>query len=201
MDYHVTSIMLFALSSSITPGPNNIMIMTSGLNFGIRKSLPLLLGISVGFAILTLLVGIGFGEIFNRYPQVIYMIKIIGTTYLLYLAYLIAKSKKIDRQQIKNFGFIKGVLFQWVNAKAWIVTIGAISAFTNTEDSYLIQILTITSIFFLLSIPCSITWLFFGSIFQKYTRNATYLRIFNLSMSVLLLISTIPVIKDILLQW
>ncbi|RTR35487.1 LysE family translocator [Shewanella canadensis] len=202
MEY-VLSVTLFAISSSVTPGPNNIMVMTSGLNFGVRKSLPLLTGISIGFTIMLLLVGLGFGQLFELFPQLTLTIKIAGTTYLLYLAWLIARSSRIDvvNQQTKQFGFIKGALFQWVNAKAWVVAIGAISSFTTVGEHFIFQSLTIATTFFFMSFPCVGVWLLFGSLLSHHLEKPTYLRWFNISMSLLLVVSTLPVIRNIWQQF
>lgn len=197
------SVALFAISSSVTPGPNNIMIMTSGLNFGIRKSLPLLTGISTGFTIMLLLVGLGFGQLFDLFPQLTLTIKFAGNAYLLYLAWLIARSSRVDvvNKQTKQFGFIKGALFQWVNAKAWVVAIGAISAFSTVGEHYMSQNLIIATTFFFMSFPCVGVWLLFSSLLRRYLEKPTYLRWFNISMSLLLVVSTLPVIRDIWQQF
>jgi len=199
---YILSAALFAVSSSITPGPNNIMVMASGLNFGIRKSLPLLTGICVGFSVMLLLVGLGFGHLFSMFPSLILFVKITGTAYLLYLAWLIATSSDIDnsKQQNEPFGFIKGALFQWVNGKAWVVAIGAISAFTSVGEHYSLQVLNISTTFFVISFPCVGVWLIFGSLLRDYFENVTYLRWFNISMSLLLVLSIIPVISEIYQQ-
>ncbi|MDV7105792.1 LysE family translocator [Vibrio sp. TH_r3] len=202
MEY-ILSVVLFAISCSVTPGPNNIMVMTSGLNFGVRKSLPLLAGICVGFTIMLLLVGFGFGHLFNVFPKLSLLIKITGTAYLLYLALLIATSRNIDQesQRIKPLGFLKGALFQWVNAKAWVVAIGAITAFTTVGEHYVFQNITIAITFFVISFPCVGIWLMFGSLLRHYLQNDLYLRWFNLSMSLLLVVSVLPVISDIWQQF
>lgn len=202
MDYLI-SVALFAISSSVTPGPNNIMVMTSGLNFGIRRSMPLLIGICVGFTAMLLLVGLGFGQLFTLFPQLSLIIKIIGTAYLLYLAWLIARSSNVGvtDQQVKPIGFIKGALFQWVNAKAWVVSIGAISAFTTMGESFFSQNMTIATTFFIISFPCVGIWLMFGSMLRQFLDNAAYLRWFNITMSLLLVGSVLPVVKDIWYQF
>ncbi len=202
MDYLI-SVALFAISSSVTPGPNNIMVMTSGLNFGIRRSMPLLIGICVGFTAMLLLVGLGFGQLFTLFPQLSLVIKIIGTAYLLYLAWLIARSSNVGvtDQQVKPIGFIKGALFQWVNAKAWVVSIGAISAFTTMGESFFSQNMTIATTFFIISFPCVGIWLMFGSMLRQFLDNAAYLRWFNITMSLLLVGSVLPVVKDIWYQF
>lgn len=127
------AVVLFAISASVTPGPNNIMVMSAGASVGIRKSLPLLMGICVGFTLMLLLVGLGFGQLFTRFPELHLFIKCAGTLYLLYLAWLIARPTDgmTDSNGARPFGFFKGALFQWVNAKAWVVATGAIAAFTS----------------------------------------------------------------------
>ncbi|NOI80042.1 LysE family translocator [Vibrio tubiashii] len=198
MEY-LLSVALFAISSSVTPGPNNIMVMTSGVNFGVKKTMPLLLGICVGFTIMLLLVGLGFGQLFNLFPQLDVVIKTLGTAYLLYLAWQIAQSGNVSAAggQPKPLGFMKGALFQWVNGKAWVVAIGAISAFTTVGDTYMSQNLTIAMTFFVASFPCVGVWLMFGSVLRQYLQKPSYLRLFNLTMSILLAISVLPVVIDI----
>ncbi|MDC5841945.1 LysE family translocator [Vibrio europaeus] len=198
MEY-LLSVALFAISSSVTPGPNNIMVMTSGVNFGVKKTMPLLLGICVGFTIMLLLVGLGFGQLFNLFPQLELVIKTIGTAYLLYLAWQIAQSGEVSASggQSKPLSFMKGALFQWVNGKAWVVAIGAISAFTTIGDTYMSQNLTIAMTFFVASFPCVGLWLMFGSLLSRYLQKPSYLRLFNLTMSILLAISVLPVVIDI----
>nr|WP_275664477.1 LysE family translocator [Vibrio tubiashii] len=190
---------MFAISSSVTPGPNNIMVMTSGVNFGVKKTLPLLLGICVGFTIMLLLVGLGFGQLFYVFPQLDLVIKTLGTAYLLYLAWQIAQSGNVSAAggQSKPLGFMRGALFQWVNGKAWVVAIGAISAFTTVGDTYMSQNLTIAMTFFVASFPCVGVWLMFGSVLRQYLQKPSYLRLFNLTMSILLAISVLPVVIDI----
>lgn len=198
MDY-VLSIALFAIATSVTPGPNNIMVMTSGLNYGVRNSLPLLSGICIGFAVMLVLVGLGFGQLFTVFPQLSVLIKIAGTMYLLYLAWLIASTSSVPNEQStdKPFGFYKGALFQWVNAKAWVVAIGAISAFTTAGDQYATENLTIALVFLLMSFPCVGVWLMFGSLLRRTLKSNTGLKWFNRSMSLLLVVSVLPVIRDI----
>lgn len=201
MEY-LFSIALFAITTSVTPGPNNILVMTSGLNFGVRKSLPLLTGICVGFTIMLIVVGLGFGYVFSQFPHFSLIVKIAGTFYLVYLAYLIANSHTIENGDSQNnpLSFLNGALFQWVNAKAWIVAIGAISAFTNIEEPSFVQNLTVAAIFLLLSFPCVGVWLAFGTLLRNKLKSDANLRKFNLSMSFLLLLSVYPVIRDIIKQ-
>lgn len=201
MEY-LLSVALFAVSSSVTPGPNNIMVMTSGVNFGARKSLPLLSGVCVGFTIMLLLVGVGFGQVFHFFPQLELIIKVFGSAYLLYLSWQIAITKEIGtgQQQRAPFGFMKGALFQWVNAKAWVVAIGAISAFTTVGEGYFSQNLTIAVTFLVASFPCVGVWLMFGSALRRWLTKQHYLRWFNLTMALLLVVSIVPVIRGVIEQ-
>ncbi|MCJ8318369.1 MAG: LysE family translocator [Colwellia sp.] len=201
MDYIIT-IVLFAISASVTPGPNNITVMASGANFGIRKSLPVFFGICIGFAIMLLLVGIGFGQIFEQFPVLHLLIKIVGTLYLLYLAYLIASATEVSTSdaQVKPLTFINGALFQWLNAKAWVVATGAIAAFTTVGADFYSQNFTIALTFLIISFPCVGLWLFFGSTLKNILKSDLHRKIFNYSMAGLLVMSVIPVIRELTIQ-
>ncbi|GLO62635.1 lysine transporter LysE [Vibrio sp. MACH09] len=198
MDY-LFAVTLFAVSSSVTPGPNNIMVMTSGVNFGIKKTLPLLSGICIGFTIMLLLVGLGFAQLFELFPSLHMIIKCIGTLYLLYLAWLIAKSAGAigSDNQTEPLSFLKGALFQWVNAKAWVVATGAIAAFTTAGTSFYGQNLTIALTFFIVSFPCVGIWLLFGSMLKKVLKDPQKRVWFNYTMAGLLVLSVLPVINEI----
>ena len=195
MDYIIT-IVLFAISSSVTPGPNNITVMASGANFGIRKSLPVFMGICVGFAVMLLLVGIGFSQIFETFPILHLVIKFFGTLYLLYLAFLIATATEISTSstQAKPLTFINGALFQWLNGKAWVVATGAIAAFTTIGADFYAQNFIIALTFLIVSFPCVGLWLFFGSALKSLLKSKQHRRMFNYSMAGLLIMSVIPVI-------
>lgn len=198
MEY-IFSVVIFAISASITPGPNTIMAMVSGLNFGTVKSLPLLFGISVGFSIMLFVVGMGFGEVFMLYPKITIYMKIAGIIYLLYLAYLIANSGDIKQGEnhSKPLGFRKGLLFQWVNGKAWVVCISAVSAFTTPGELYLSQTLTLTSAFLLVGPPCVAFWVCSGAFLKQYLNDSKYVKRFNVGMALLLVASVIPVMKEL----
>lgn len=198
MDY-LLAVALFAISSSVTPGPNNIMVMTSGVNFGIKKSLPLLTGICLGFSVMLLLVGFGFGQLFELFPSLHFIIKCIGTLYLLYLAWAIAKSAgEINSEsQTKPLSFLNGALFQWVNAKAWVVATGALAAFTVAGDNFYSQNITIALTFFVVSFPCVGIWLAFGSMLKQALKNDRKRKWFNYVMASLLVFSVVPVVNEI----
>lgn len=197
MEY--TALILFALSTSITPGPNNVMIMTSGVNHGFRKSIPHLAGIDIGFPAMLIGIGLGANQLFSQYPELFLILKIIGILYLSYLAFKIASSpvQKFEQQVAKPFSFLQAVFFQWVNPKAWIMAIGAVVTYTAAGDDYIIQVLTIAALFFIFGTPCTITWLGFGTSLKHVLSNPKYLRIFNISMAGLLMASLLPVILEL----
>ncbi|MGX9461736.1 LysE family translocator [Shewanella sp. A14] len=190
----VFAIALFAFSAGITPGPNNIMLMTSGVNFGIKRSIPHLMGISLGFPTMILAVGLGLSAIFKAYPMIHTVIKVVGITYLLYLSWLIANSSsKMEGKQVsKPFSFIQAAAFQWVNPKGWIMAVGAIATFTSVQQELNSQVMTIASVFLCVAFPCAMVWLSFGVALKRLLKNERQQRIFNVSMALLLVASIIP---------
>ncbi|WP_448549841.1 LysE family translocator [Thalassotalea fusca] len=201
MEY-ILAVSLFAISSSITPGPNNIMVMTSTVNFGIKRSLPLLTGICVGFTVMLLLVGLGFAQLFTLFPELHLIIKCIGIAYLLYLAWMIANSSSdiSTNADVKPLTFMNGALFQWINAKAWIVATGAIATFSTAGEDLSYQFIVIALAFFVVSFPCVGVWMIFGNILRDLLKNKAHRAWFNYTMATLLIASVIPVISEVLRQ-
>ncbi|WP_415905996.1 LysE family translocator [Neptuniibacter sp. QD72_48] len=194
------AILVFAISSTITPGPNNIMIMTSGLNFGVKRSMPHLLGICLGFPLMVLAVGLGFSAVFEKFPIVHEIIKVLGVTYLLYLAWLVASSAPASMegdQKSNPLTFMQAALFQWVNPKAWVMATGAIAAYTSQDTTMLLQVMVISLSFFVVSFPCVGVWLIFGSGLKRFLKEAKYQRVFNISMALLLVVSVLPVLNEL----
>ena len=201
MEY-IYSLALFTIASSATPGPNNILVMTSGVNFGVKRSLPVFCGICVGFSLMLLLVGFGFGQAFDLFPQLHTVIKVVGVVYLLYLAWVIAASNSqlSNNTQAQPLTFLNGALFQWVNAKAWSVATGAIAAFTVSDGANLIQVVTVAITFLVLSFPSVGIWLVFGSWLKKFLKSHTNQKVFNYAMAGLLVVSVLPVIGELVEQ-
>lgn len=189
---------MFAFITSITPGPNNIMIMTSGLNFGIRRSLPHFLGILFGFPLMTVLVGLGLGFVFERYPLVHEIIKIAGVCYLLWLAWKVANSSptSLNIAKARPFTFIQSILFQWLNPKGWMMVLGAVAAYTTAEGNIYLQVLIIAGMFMLACLPGVGSWLFLGVGLKKLLKSEQQQRLFNYTMAVLLLLSVVPVLIE-----
>ena len=195
-------LVLFAIAASITPGPNNTLILVSGVNHGVRKSIPHFLGIGTGFPIMVIVVGLGVGSLFQQFPFLQSILQVVGGCYLLYLAYKIASaSSSLESESKRPFTFIQAALFQWINPKAWIMAIGAVVTFAAASDHYFLQILTIALVFVLFGLPCVGLWLLFGASLKKLLSNATYLRVFNMAMASLLVMSVIPTFYELYVHY
>lgn len=201
MEY--ASLIAFALSSCITPGPNNSMLMASGLNYGTRRSLPHYLGIILGFPLMILAVGLGIAQVFDAYPALHTVLKVVGAVYLSYLAFKIATAPVgVSASKAgKPFTFLQAAAFQWVNPKAWVMAIGAIVTYTSIGNDYLGEVLQITGIFFAIGAPSIWAWLWLGASLQRVLRSPRAVRLFNWSMATLLLGSLVPVFAELSTQF
>lgn len=185
-------LILFAISAAFTPGPNNIMIMASGVNFGVRASIPHFFGICFGFPTMFLATGFGLSALFVSYPVLHFAIKVVGLSYLTYLAWKIATTVKVDTKiEGATVGqpltFFQAALFQWVNPKAWIMGTSALAAFTQVGEPLVPQVLLIAAVFFSMTFPSAGVWLMFGSALKDVLARPKVLRIFNISMAFILL--------------
>jgi len=185
----------FALVSSITPGPNNLMLMSSGANFGFKRTLPHMLGVSIGFGVMVLLVGIGLVKIFDAYPMSYSILKIISVVYLLYLAFKIATAAAPQQQGSNSqpITFFQAAAFQWVNPKAWSMALTSISIYAASTAFSSIAIVAV--VFALVNIPSVSVWAVLGQQLQRLLTSQLRLRLFNGSMGLLLVLSVIPVIQ------
>lgn len=184
----------FAFISTISPGPNNIMLMTSGVNYGVYRSLPCFLGIQIGFFIMLICLGLGASAMLQEHYVISLTVKFAGIGYLLWLAWKIANATP-EREEANNqtpLTFIEALLFQWLNPKAWAMITGAIAAFTSSQGIYWNQIISIAIVFLVVGIPCTLTWLMFGSRLQRLLQVPAYRRRFNYSMATLLVLTVIP---------
>lgn len=192
------SIATFTLSTCITPGPNNIMLLSSGLTFGYKRTMPHMAGIVIGFPLMILLVGIGLGIVFEKFPILLSILKVIGILYLFWMAYKIATNKTTveikENDESKPFTFLQSALFQWVNPKAWIMGITAISIFVTSQEHSLFQVLILSLIFMLSGVVSTNLWTSGGVVLKKFIKDESHVRKFNILMAFLLLLSVIPVI-------
>ncbi len=193
---------VFAAVSSGTPGPNNLMILTSGVNFGMKRSIPHLMGITLGFCFMIFCVGMGLQTMFTVFPQLETILRYVGTVYLLWLAWKIANSGPVGDGKAagaKPMGFWAATAFQWVNPKAWFMAISAITTYassaTNAEfGSKLSQVLLVVLIFGVINLPLVACWGWFGSAMRRFLQDPKNLKIFNVTMAVLLIASLYPIV-------
>jgi len=191
----LTALAAFAFVSSITPGPNNLMLMSSGANFGFKLTIPHMLGVSLGFVFMVCLVGAGLIQIFDIYPISYQILKGFSVLYLVYLAYKIATSKPIQEQQDNNtkpFSFLQAAIFQWVNPKAWTMALTAISVYSPSKSME--SILLVGVVFGAINLPSVGVWTVLGQQLKRFLTSDTKLRIFNITMALLLIASLYPMV-------
>ena len=197
MNYELFSgLAVFALVASITPGPNNLMLMASGANFGFRRTIPHSLGVAIGFTVMTLLVGSGLSQVFIQYPASYTVLKVVSVAYLLYLAWKIGTAAPPSAETEvsgKPFTFFQAALFQWVNPKAWTMTLTAISIYA--PDQSLKSVALVSFVFGVINLPCICTWILLGQKLRVLLTDPKQLRIFNITMASLLVLSLYPVLN------
>jgi threonine/homoserine/homoserine lactone efflux protein len=189
---------VFAAVMFFTPGPNNIMLLSSGLTYGFRPTLPHIAGITIGFAFMVGVLGLGLGTIFIAYPVLQTILKYAGAAYLIYLAVAIATSGPPTPDQDNRRGpmtFWGAAMFQWINAKGWVMVIGTITAYAAIAAfPYNIAIQVALSLA-LGAVSCT-AWATFGSSLRPVLTSPRAVRAFNIVMAILLLASLYPVFMD-----
>lgn len=190
---------LFALVSSITPGPNNLMLLASGVNFGFRATLPHMLGISIGFMVLVVAVGVGLAGLFTTFPWLYAVLKWAGAAYLLYLAWNIAHAGPLEEKLPDNahksgpMSFMSAAAFQWINPKAWVMALGAFSTYIPATSGFWIVALA-AGVFAVINLPSVGLWALFGAKVRHLLKVERNLRIFNYGMALLLVLSLYPML-------
>lgn len=190
------ALIMFAFAASITPGPNNMMLFASGVNFGFLRTVPHMLGIGVGFFCLILAIGFGLGALLERYPELDLVLKILGGGYLLWIAWKIGSSRSLpnSKSDAKPMTFLQAAAFQWVNPKAWIMAVAAIAAFTD-PDNYNYSVFLVALAFVLVNFPSVSSWAGFGTVLRGWLSDPTRLKWFNISMAILLVVSLWPMLR------
>lgn len=193
------ALVTFCAVTLITPGPNNILLMASGLNFGARRTQPHLVGVAVGFAFMTLLVGLGVGQLFVAYPTAYTVLKYVGAAYLLYLAWAIANSGQLEPGGVgggKPLTFLQAAAFQWVNPKAWVMAIGASASYAAVAP-FPWNAALMAGLFGVLGFVSSGVWVVFGLSLRRILTSPRAVRTFNWTMAALLVVSLYPVVRDL----
>lgn len=185
--------LLFCIVMTSTPGPNNALVILSGARFGIYKTVPLILGIAFGVAVQLFTIGIGLNQIFLTLPQLQFILGFIGFMYILWLAWKIASSGplNIELEQKPSMGFLQGALFQWVNPKAWIISISTVSTYFALNPP-VSEIIYAALILMLVSIPCVGIWAVSGLFLRQHLIKHQFAFIFNITMAIALLVSVLP---------
>ena len=185
----------FAFVTSVTPGPNNLMLMVSGANFGLRRSLPHMSGISLGHAFMALLVGLGLGAALAAVPQAKLAMKVAAVGYMLWLAWKIAHASAPGEGRAggQPLTFLQAAAFQWVNPKAWAMAIGAMAAYA-AEGGWM-RVALVAGLFALINFPSVLLWAWAGRAMRVFLQVPSRLRVFNWTMAALLVASLWPVLR------
>ncbi|MCP4384162.1 MAG: LysE family translocator [Hyphomicrobiales bacterium] len=186
----------FVVAATTTPGPNNLMVLASGANWGLGRTLQHIAGISLGLPLMTVAVGLGLETVFERYPLIHDILKFVSFGYLLFLAWRIARAKRpvarVDRSRPLNI--FEAMAFQWVNPKAWAMIFGATALFTTNHGDPIVEVGMIALTFGLVCLPNGVVWCLFGTAIARLLSDDRHRHIFNIAMATLLIVSVVPVL-------
>lgn len=191
------ALLVYAFVTSITPGPNNLMLLASGVNFGFVRTIPHALGIGGGFLTLLLAVGFGLGAVLAAFPALHLALKAAGGAYLLYLAWRIAMSRSMgsgENAKARPMTFLEAAAFQWVNPKAWVMAIGAMAIYANPANP-VVSVLLVALAFAAVNVPSVSTWAGFGTALRGFLSDPARLKWFNIAMGLLLALSLWPMLR------
>ncbi|MFN3364157.1 MAG: LysE family translocator [Allorhizobium sp.] len=190
------ALVVFAFATSITPGPNNMMLFASGVNFGFRRTIPHMLGIGAGFLSLLIAVGLGLGAVLQAYPPAFLALKVAGGLYLLWIAWKIGSSRTMAEGEAKArpMTFFGAAAFQWVNPKAWVMAVTAMAGYPN-PNHYALTVGIVALVFAAVNVPSVSTWAGFGSALREWLSVPVRLKWFNITMAVLLVLSLWPMLN------
>ena len=185
----------FVVIMCFTPGPNNLMLMASGTNYGYRPTMPHLLGVVLGFSLMVVLVGLGLMAAFTRAPELRTVLKVVSIAYLLYLAWRIARAAPLNAEAARTtrpLTFLQASAFQWVNPKGWTMALTGVTAYA--PDQGLWAVLVVSLAFLLVNSVSGSLWVLIGQKIRRFLTNPTRLTIFNWTMAILLLATLGPVL-------
>jgi threonine/homoserine/homoserine lactone efflux protein len=190
-------LVLFAAVMTLTPGPNVVLVTASGANFGFHRTIPQMLGITLGFGSMTLATGLGLAGMTHAAPHVHAMLKYLGTAYLLYLAWRIANAAPGNAgtaARTRPIGFVEAILFTWMNPKAWVSALGAVAAYSTVGGHVLLQTSVIAGVLAVFCLLSCAVWAGFGTLIGRLITEPRARMVFNWLMAGLLVLSLIPVL-------
>ncbi len=190
----LAALIVFAFVSSITPGPNNLMLMASGANFGLRRTLPHVAGVGLGFVFLTLVIGAGLSSLFEGFPASYAALKAVSVVYMLWLAWKIAHAAAPDQPEPtgRPFTFLQAAAFQWVNPKAWAMALTALAVYAPSDSFSAVAVVAL--VFGAVNLPSVGVWVLLGLKLRRLLSNPRRLRVFNVTMALLLVASLAPIL-------
>jgi threonine/homoserine/homoserine lactone efflux protein len=191
----LSALALFAFATSVTPGPNNLMLMASDANYGFRRTIPHMLGISLGHLFMVVVLGLGLAQVFTTWPVAHDVLKVVSVAYMLYLAWRIATAAPLGEARATGhpFTFLEAAAFQWVNPKAWAMALTAVSVYAPGQT--LAAVLIVAAAFAAVNLPSVSVWTALGTQLRRWLTTATRLRRFNFAMAGLLVLSLWPVLR------
>jgi threonine/homoserine/homoserine lactone efflux protein len=196
----ILSLIAFAFVTAMTPGPNNTMLLTSGVNFGFNRTRPHVLGVTIGFTIMILAVGLGIGRIFTAFPPLYSGLRIVSVVYLMWLAWRIATagtSNPVVTDEARPMTFFEAALFQWVNPKGWMLSWSVAANYVSPENLWA-DLMALSAIFLVVSLISTTSWEFFGTSLRPLLQDPKSVRIFNVAMAVALVASLWPIVREMI---
>ncbi|HEX2114446.1 MAG TPA: LysE family translocator [Alphaproteobacteria bacterium] len=188
-------LVLFSAAVTLTPGPNVVLVTASAANFGFRRTIPQMIGITLGFGTMVAASGLGLAGLFQAEPQFHLVLKFVGAAYLLYLAWRIARAAGGGgvSARARPIGLIEAALFTWTNAKAWVSALGAVAAYTTLGSDLMLQTAMIAAVLAAFCLLSCVIWAGFGTAIGQFLSNPRIHATFNWSMAGLLIVSLVPV--------
>ena len=192
MSSQLISLLLFGIAASLSPGPNNIMTSYTAFNFGVKKTIPTMLGVIIGWTILVIFLQIGSVIVFQKLEILQKIIRVLGSIYLLFMAYKISFSSiKLKKASPKPVTFLNTFFFQFVNPKSIIIALAAIAMFINPQENFIKDSIILTTIFFFMAVGSQAAWCLMGKYLRKFATSDKFIKNFNYTMSFLLIVCVI----------
>ena len=187
-----TALLILMFVAAFTPGPNNLLSSYSGFNFGIKRTLPLIYGVTFGFPLLIIIINSGLIIFFKKFPALQEIIKILGSVFILYFAYKVALNKSGGEQKIKNPAkFFNMLFFQFINPKAVLFAIIVVSTFINVNENFIRDTIIVLSVAISFSFVSIFSWCLLGKFLRRFATNEKFIQVFNYIMSFLLIVCVI----------